>query len=140
MNKDVNCGYCMEGDVLGAYGIKICDLDSSMLILFKEQSHRGRVIVAYKEHISDITLLSDEDRNAYFSDVSKVAKALHKAFTPDKINYAAFGDTSGHIHFHLVPKYKDQFEWAGTFAMNPKELFLSDNEYTEMVKLIKESL
>jgi len=36
MKKDSNCGYCMEGDVLGAYGIKMCDLDSSMVVLFKE--------------------------------------------------------------------------------------------------------
>ncbi len=72
--------------------------------------------------------------------MTKVAKVIQKSFNPDKINYAAFGDTSGHLHFHLVPKYKDQFEWGATFAMNPQEVFLTEDEYTEMIKLIKENL
>ena len=51
--KDCNCGYCMGGDILAGFGIKICDLQVSQLILFKEQSHPGRVIVAYKDHVSN---------------------------------------------------------------------------------------
>ena len=46
------CGYCMGGELLSAFGIKICDLSVSQLILFKEQSHPGRCIVAYKDHVS----------------------------------------------------------------------------------------
>ena len=42
------CGYCAEGEYLAAFGIKICELDATKLYLFKEQSHRGRVIVASK--------------------------------------------------------------------------------------------
>ena len=46
--KDNNCAYCMGGELLDKFGIKICDLDVSQLILFKEQSKPGRCIVAYK--------------------------------------------------------------------------------------------
>lgn len=46
--KDSNCAYCMGGELLDKFGIKICDLDVSQLILFKEQSKPGRCIVAYK--------------------------------------------------------------------------------------------
>ncbi len=52
--KGENCGYCEGGELLAAFGIKICDLDVSQLILFKEQSHRGRCIVAYQDHVSEI--------------------------------------------------------------------------------------
>ena len=41
-----NCSYCSEGALLDAFGIKIGELPMSKVILFKEQSHRGRVIVA----------------------------------------------------------------------------------------------
>lgn len=37
--KDQNCGYCMRGELLEQFGIYICDLSVSSLILFKEQSH-----------------------------------------------------------------------------------------------------
>ncbi len=138
--KDQNCGYCVGGEPLAKFGIKICDLKVSQLILFKEQSHPGRVIVAYKDHISELVDLSSEERALFFEDVATAAKAIHKVFGPDKVNYGAYGDTGCHLHFHLVPKYKDGFEWGSTFAMNPGEKFLTDAEYEAMIERIKAAL
>ncbi len=141
--KDQNCAYCMraeKGELLDAFGIYICDLRVSSLILFKEQSHPGRCIVAYKDHVSELVDISDEDRNAFFADVARAAKAIHAAFHPDKVNYGAYGDTGGHLHFHLVPKYKDGYEWGGVFEMNPGKVKLSEAEYAEMIEKIKANL
>ena len=138
--KDQNCGYCMKNELLDEFGIFICDLKVSMLILFKEQSHPGRCIVAYKDHVGEMVELTDEERNTFFEDVNRAAKAIHAVFHPDKLNYGAYGDTGRHLHFHLVPKYRDKEEWGGVFAMNPKKTFLSDDEYKEMIEKIKEAL
>ncbi len=138
--KDPNCGYCMRDEHLDAFGIYICDLSVSSLILFKEQSHPGRCIVAYKDHVSEIVNISDEERNAFFADVNRAAKAIHAAFHPDKVNYGAYGDTGCHLHMHLVPKYKDEFEWGGVFAMNPARKTLTDAEYADMIAKIKAHL
>lgn len=138
--KDTNCGYCMRGELLDKFGIYICDLEVSTLILFKEQSHPGRCIVAYKDHVSEIVNISDEERNAFFSDVNRAAKAIHAAFNPDKVNYGAYGDTGCHLHMHLVPKYKDEYEWGGVFEMNPGKTFLTDEEYAKMIEAIKVNL
>ena len=109
-----NCGYCQGGELLAKFGIIICDLDVSQLILFKEQSHPGRCIVAYKDHVSEIVNISDEERNRYFADVTKAANAIHKAFGPKKVNYGAYGDTGCQ--------------------------YLTDAEYDEMIEKIKEYL
>ena len=138
--KDCNCGYCMRGELLDKFGIEICDLEVSQLILFKEQSHPGRVIVAYKDHVSEIVNISDEERNAFFADVTRAAKAIHKVFNPDKVNYGAYGDTGCHLHMHLVPKYKDEYEWGGVFEMNPGKTLLTDAEYADMIEKIKAAL
>lgn len=138
--KDPNCGYCAGGDVLAAYGIPICDLSVSQLILFKEQSKPGRCIVAYKDHVSEIVNISDAERDAFFADVCRAAKAIHAAFHPDKLNYGAYGDTGCHLHMHLVPKYKGGDEWGGVFQMNPGKVFLTDAEYAEMIEKIKANL
>lgn len=140
MERDTNCAYCMEGELVAKFGIKICDLETSKLYLFKEQSHKGRVIVAHNYHVGDMTELTEEERNAYFSDVEKVSKALQAAFKPNKVNYGAYGDTGHHLHFHLVPKYKDEFEWGGVFAMNPDQIYLSEEEYNQIIKAIRENL
>ncbi len=138
--KDSNCGYCMRGELLDKFGIFICDLDVSSLILFKEQSKPGRCIVAFKDHVSEIINISDEERNAFMADVNRAAKAIHAAFAPDKLNYGAYGDTGCHLHMHLVPKYNGGDEWGGTFQMNPDKTYLSEAEYAEMIDKIKSCL
>jgi len=138
--KDCNCGYCVGGEPLAKFGIKICDLQVSQLILFKEQSHPGRVIVAYKDHVSELVNISDEERNLFFADVATAANAIHKTFHPDKVNYGAYGDGGCHLHFHLVPKYEGQFEWGTPFTMNPGKTYLTDAEYEAMIEKIKAAL
>lgn len=132
-----NCAYCAEGELVEAFGIKICELDTCKVYLFKEQSHRGRIIAAHKKHVGDLTQLSAEERSAYFEEIAQLSRILQKVFQPDKVNYGAYGDTGHHLHFHLVPKYKDDYEWGGVFAMNPQEVFLTDEEYGELIEQIK---
>ena len=139
--KDANCAYCAEGALVDTFGIKILDLPASKVYLFREQSHRGRVIVASKFHVSELVDLPRRERQAFLDDVAQVAAALHKVFKPQKVNYGAYGDTGCHLHFHLVPKYADDdFEWGGVFAMNPQRTFLTDAEYADLVARIKAEL
>jgi len=140
MENDTNCAYCMEGELVEKFGIKICELKTSKVYLFKEQSHEGRVIVAHKKHVSEITELTEEERNAFFADINQVAKAIHTVFKPDKLNYGAYGDTGQHLHFHLVPKYENGAEWGGTFGMNPDEIYLPEDMYQKMINKIKANL
>lgn len=135
-----NCHYCRKGAALDVFVLEIAKLSVSTLYLFREQSHPGRVIVAYDEHVGDITELSDEKRNALFADIARASRAVKAVFSPDKINYASFGDTLQHIHFHLVPKYKDGFEWGGVFAMNPQKTIPTEGEYAEMIAKIRAAL
>lgn len=138
---DMNCAYCAEGKLVEAFGIKIGELPASKVYLFKEQSHKGRCIVASKFHVSELIDLSEADRNAFMADVCKVSQAIHALYKPAKVNYGAYGDTGHHLHFHLVPKYANEaFEWGGTFAMNPKRTFLDDAAYDEMVRAYRRAL
>ena len=139
--KDATCAYCAEGELVDKFGIKILDLPASKVYLFREQSHRGRVIVASKFHVSELGDLPRRERQDFLDDVVRVAGTLHKLFKPQKVNYGAYGDTGCHLHFHLVPKYaNDEFEWGGTFAMNPQRTFLSEAEYAELVAAIRADL
>ena len=137
MEKDATCAYCMEGELVARFGIKICEMDTCKVYLFKEQSHPGRVILAHKKHVGDTTELTAQERAAYFEDIAKVSTVLQKLFNPQKINYGAYGDTGHHLHFHLVPKYKDEFEWGGVFLMNPDKKYLTDAEYADMAAKIR---
>ena len=121
--------------------IKICELESSTLYLFKEQTYRGRCVVAYKDHKSEIFNLNDEELSIFMKDVARAARAMNKAFSPNKINYGAYADKMTHLHFHIVPKYENGPNWGGTFEMSPaNKVLLSNEEYTELITKIKENL
>lgn len=135
--KKENCPYCVQGEFLAKFGVLAFETETSYVIVFKDQTHRGRMIVAYKnDHVAEIQDLSDEERNAFMKDVSDVAKAIQAAYHPDRINYGAYGDTLGHLHIHLCPKYKDEFEWGGTFAMNTGNL-ASEEECAKVAETIQ---
>lgn len=138
----MSCDYCNgSGGLMNRYYLKIQDLDSSTLYLFREQSHHGRCMVCSKWHIDEIADMTDEQCVAFIRDVQRAAKALHTAFMPDRINYGAYNDTGHHAHFHLVPKYKDDaFEWGTVFAMEPQRVYLKDEEYQKIIDLIRENL
>lgn len=141
MSFNNDCFYCIKDERLTDLMIKICELGSSTLYLFKEQTYRGRCIVAYNGHKSELFDLSDEERSLYMKDVARVAGALSKAFSPDKINYGAYADKMAHLHFHIVPKYENGPSWGTTFEMSPEnKVLLKTEEYDQLINKIKENL
>ena len=120
--------------------IPIAKLSVSRVFLFREQTYKGRCLVAYDEHINDINELPIDKRNAFMDDVCKVTSAMQKAFNPDKINYGAYSDKLSHLHFHLIPKYEGGPDWGGVFQMNPGKVYLTDAETQEMIESIRKYL
>ncbi len=135
-----DCLYCQNNETLHSLMIEFAQLRVSRVFLFKEQSYRGRCLVAYKDHVNDLNELSDEDRNDFMADVAQVTRAMQKAFNPVKINYGAYSDKLSHLHFHLAPKYEGGLDFGGTFQMNPQQTYLSDEEYQQLIDAIKAEL
>ena len=141
MNSDPKqCLYCQNNDTLHDLMIEVAQLSVSRLFIFKEQTYHGRCLVAYKDHVDDLNLLSDDDRNAFMADVARVTRAMQKVFNPDKINYGAYSDTLSHLHFHLIPKYQGGPDVGGVFQMNPKKVYLTEAEYKEMAEALKKAI
>lgn len=83
--------------------------------------------------------MSETDRNAFMHDVCAVAQAIQKAFSPSKINYGVYSDIA-HLHFHIVPKNEGGFTYGSTFEMNPQKVYLTDEEYSQVIEKIKQTL
>ena len=140
MSSESNCFYCQKDQRLYDLMIEVCPMEVSTLYLFKEQTYKGRCVVAYKGHVNELFELEDKELNEFMKDVKRIATAIKKAFSPDKINYGSYSDKLPHLHFHIVPKYEEGYSWGGTFEMNPQKTYLSDEEYSQRVNLIKENL
>jgi diadenosine tetraphosphate (Ap4A) HIT family hydrolase len=141
MKHSDTCFYCAKLPQLDELMIEIAKLDVSTLFLFKEQTHRGRCVVAHREHIKEIFDLPKAEYQAFMNDIARAAKAINDAMKPDKLNYGAYADKNPHLHFHIVPKYKDGPSWGSTFEMMPAEKkLLSDEEYQKLIAKIKSCL
>ena len=78
------CLYCTNNETLHDLMIEVAHLSCSRVFIFKEQTYHGRCLVSYDGHVDDINLLSDEQRNAFMSDVVRTTRAMQKIFNPDK--------------------------------------------------------
>lgn len=140
MSINNNCLYCNKNQTMHDLMIEVCKLNVSTVFLFREQTYKGRCIVAYKEHSTELYDLQGEELLAFMEDVNKVARALKDLFAPAKINYGAYSDKLPHLHIHLAPKYENKADFGSTFVMNPQKVYLSDEEYMEMLVAIKSKL
>lgn len=134
------CLYCTNNETLHSLMIEIAPLKVSRAFLFKEQTYHGRCLVAYNRHVNDLNELSDAELADFIADVARVTRAMQKVFNPVKINYGAYSDKLSHLHFHLAPKYVDGPDYGGTFQMNPGKVYLTDEQYAQMIEQIKQAL
>ena len=136
-----NCIYCSNPKRCEELYLKLCELDTVVVYLSREQTYKGKCVIATKFHKTELSQLTDEEKTGFIKDFARVSGALQKVFNPTKINYAAFGDKMPHIHFHLVPKYEGTPEFGPAFSLNPEpKVFLPEEELVAMGEKIKAAL
>ena len=78
----------------------------------------GRCLLILKAHKIDEIELTDEEMLEKHRIYCEWRAAVTNAFNPDKINQAQLGNEEythkGHIHWHLVPRYRRQIRFADT--------------------------
>jgi diadenosine tetraphosphate (Ap4A) HIT family hydrolase len=112
-------------------------LKSSIVLLSQDQYFYGWCLVVYKTHFIDLFDLSIDERAALEADTSIVSKAIQKLFSPDIMNYAAFGNIIPHLHWNVIPRYKNDGLW-GTPPWPHKSKKLTDIEAENLAKQIRE--
>lgn len=140
MSYDRTCMYCAKSSDLDAIAVKICELKVSTLYLFREQTYKGRCIVAYREHVREMHDLSDEALCSYILDIKKVSGAIGAAFSPDKMNIANLGDIVSHLHVHVIPKYAGGPQWGDVFKVNPQLVYPDESELAALSTKIRSYL
>lgn len=128
----MSCFYCEKDQRLLDLMAPLAELTWSNVYLFRDQKHKGRVVVALKEHHDEIWQLTDEQRSGFFGEVSLAAEAVSRVVHADKINYAIYGDLVSHFHVHVVPKTRDGLQWGGPFTDTLPTELLPSREFSQL--------
>lgn len=67
----------------------------------------GYCRVVWRDHVAEMTDLGAADRRHLMSVVFAVEAALRAVVRPDKINLASLGNQVPHLHWHVVPRWRD---------------------------------
>lgn len=144
MAKASGCFYCEEHhEKRDSIMYRVGEMSTGTLYLFRDQSHKGRCVLALNDHKKEIFELTDAQRAGIINDVSKVAEAIQKLWGCNKINIGSFGDTNPHLHFHIVPKYEGQLDFGGGFTItraDDDQKILDKAEYDSMIDALKKEL
>ena len=92
----------------------VSQLSVSTLCLLKNQFYRGHCILIYDpKHISRPDQLNAAEWASFSRDAHVAVKALVGLFRPDHINVECLGNEMPHLHWHLIPRYRDDPRWGG---------------------------
>ncbi|MBM3117901.1 HIT family protein [Jeongeupia naejangsanensis] len=81
--------------------------DLCRIILADEAGYPGFCRVILSRHVAEMTDLPPADRQRLMAVVFAVETALRTVLSPDKINIASLGNVVTHLHWHIIPRWRD---------------------------------
>jgi diadenosine tetraphosphate (Ap4A) HIT family hydrolase len=63
--------------------------------------------VIWKRHVQEMSDLPGADRRHLMAVVCAVEAALRGLVRPDKVNLASLGNMVPHLHWHIIPRWRD---------------------------------
>jgi len=73
----------------------------------EEPDYPGYCRVIWKQHVTEMSDLASADRNHCMSLVFTVEAVLRELMAPDKVNIASLGNFTPHVHWHVIPRFRD---------------------------------
>lgn len=128
--------------------IFIAQLRVSTLFLFRDQRFRGYCILSFDPwDATQLEALSDSEYSDFCQDLRTSAQGIRRALQPDHMNYELLGNSNPHLHWHIIPRYKDDPRWGAPIWVNypPGEFTLNrhtltDVDYQELIAQIQAQL
>ncbi len=71
------------------------------------QRFSGYCRVVWQKHVAEMSDLTEADQRHLMAVVIAVEKSLRELLAPDKINLASLGNVVPHLHWHVIPRWRD---------------------------------
>jgi diadenosine tetraphosphate (Ap4A) HIT family hydrolase len=77
------------------------------VVLVDEAGYPGYCRVIWQAHAAEMSELNSEERFYLMHVVFEVEAALREWLQPDKVNLASLGNVVPHLHWHVIPRFRD---------------------------------
>lgn len=77
------------------------------IIPVDDLQYPGFFRVIWQAHVAEMTALSLPDRQEMMTVVFAVEQAIREVMHPDKVNLASLGNMVPHLHWHVIPRFRD---------------------------------
>ncbi|MBV8667514.1 MAG: HIT family protein [Burkholderiaceae bacterium] len=81
------------------------------VVLVHDAHYPGFCRVIWNGHVQEMTDLPPAERSELMQAVCKVEQAVRDILRPDKINLASLGNVVPHLHWHVIPRYRDDMHF-----------------------------
>lgn len=102
---------------------EVAKLSASTWYLPHNQVYRGHGILVFDpRHLTRLDQLTSAEWAAYAADLQRVVQAIVGVCRPDHTNVESLGNVMPHLHWHVIPRYKDDGRWgAPVWAADPAQ-------------------
>ena len=97
-----DCALCQS-----AGGVVLWQHPSMRVIDACDPLYPGFTRVVWTAHVKEMTDLTPSDQLLLMQGVLLVESVQRSILKPDKINLAAFGNVVPHLHWHIIPRWRD---------------------------------
>jgi len=137
-----DCGICSWIKELPASPFFIKEFSTGYAVISKYQYYKGYTLFLCKDHVTELHDLPVKKRKMFLEEMSEVAEAVYHTVKPDKLNYELLGNTEPHMHWHILPRYKNEDEFHRPIWIVDKNIRQSDetNPSLEEVDRLKRKI
>jgi diadenosine tetraphosphate (Ap4A) HIT family hydrolase len=97
------------------------------LLLLRDANYPWFILVPQKEDITEIHHLGEADQQQLLRESVLLARAMERAFAPDKLNVAALGNLVPQLHVHHIARYREDPAWpAPVWGRLPAKPYQAD--------------
>ncbi len=77
------------------------------VIRVNDPDYPGFCRIVWQAHVREMSDLAPAERQQLMAAVFAVESVIRELFAPDKINLASFGNMVPHLHWHVIPRWRD---------------------------------
>lgn len=94
--------------------------DLCRVVRVDEPDYPGFCRVILERHAREMTDLDPAERDGLMAVVYAVESAVRETMRPDKMNIASLGNMTPHVHWHVVPRFRDDRHFPAPIWAAPR--------------------